>query len=354
MEKNSCKISVIVPVYNSEMYLEKCIRSIVNQRQFVDYELILVDDGSTDNSINICNKFKKEYENVLVLQKENGGPNSAILFSMSHVKGQYVLFVDSDDWIEEDTLCSMYKVIIDYNPDLVVGKMCRDENTDYPDEWKNYTGLFDKSDIITRVYPFLFCGRTSPQGCITNSRCCKLFKKDQFEESLRSVDSSTLNGEDAIVVKPYVLVCNSVYFLDKILYHYRTNNNSATHSFRNDYYQEQKRVLRYLKNKSDELSDYDFSEQFLELSLLYALAGIDNLKSSLIYKCSVDVKDEIKIIVCDEDICRTIKCIEPGIIRRIQTNLIRKKNWRIMFFLVCILAHRENSKKQNKGYLNEY
>ena len=97
----SPKISIIVPVYKVELYLEKCINSILNQT-FKDFELILVDDGSPDRCGEICDEYAKKDNRIVVVHKENGGQASARNVGLDIARGDYIGFVDSDDWIERD------------------------------------------------------------------------------------------------------------------------------------------------------------------------------------------------------------------------------------------------------------
>lgn len=98
------KISIIVPVYNVEKYLRKCIDSILNQT-FKDFELILIDDGSTDESGKICDEYNLKDNRIKVIHKENGGLSSARNAGLDIAQGEYIGFVDSDDWIESDQIC---------------------------------------------------------------------------------------------------------------------------------------------------------------------------------------------------------------------------------------------------------
>lgn len=111
------KISIIVPVYKVEPYLRKCIDSILNQT-FKDFELILVDDGSPDRCGEICGEYAKRDSRIVVIHKENGGLASARNVGLDIAKGDYIGFVDSDDWIEHDMYELLYKICINYNCDI--------------------------------------------------------------------------------------------------------------------------------------------------------------------------------------------------------------------------------------------
>ena len=113
------KISVVVPIYNVEKYLEKCIKSILNQT-YNNLEIILVNDGSTDNCLNICKKFEKIDKRIFVINKENGGLSEARNYGIDKATGKYITFVDSDDYIDEDYLEFLYKNLIINNCDISI------------------------------------------------------------------------------------------------------------------------------------------------------------------------------------------------------------------------------------------
>lgn len=111
------KVSVIVPVYKSEMFLEKCVQSILSQT-YKNIELILVDDGSPDNSGKMCDNYAQKDERVIVIHKENGGTCSARNAGLECVKGQYLMFVDGDDWLTSDCIEYLMKIMQENNADM--------------------------------------------------------------------------------------------------------------------------------------------------------------------------------------------------------------------------------------------
>ena len=125
------KISVIVPVYNIEHYIEECIKSILNQT-FKEFELLLVDDGSTDSSLNICRGYEKKDNRIKVIHKKNGGLSDARNVGIEKACGKYICFIDGDDFIANDTLENMYNLILKNNSQIAVCNMVRyyeDEDT---------------------------------------------------------------------------------------------------------------------------------------------------------------------------------------------------------------------------------
>lgn len=119
MQITKPKISIIVPVYKAEPYLKKCIDSILNQT-FKDFELILVDDGSPDRCGEICDEYALKDSRIKIIHKENGGQSSARNVGLDIAQGEYIGFVDSDDWIEPDMYKKLFKVLKNDNVDMAI------------------------------------------------------------------------------------------------------------------------------------------------------------------------------------------------------------------------------------------
>ena len=112
-------ISVIVPIYNVEQYLEKCIESIISQT-YKNLQIILIDDGSNDKSGKICNKYAEKDKRVVVIHKENAGVSEARNTGLDNAKGEWITFVDADDWIEEEYCQRLYNLVIETNSDVAL------------------------------------------------------------------------------------------------------------------------------------------------------------------------------------------------------------------------------------------
>ena len=115
------KISIIVPIYNVELYLERCVESIINQT-YKNLEIILVDDGSPDNCFAICDKYEKLDSRVKVIHKENGGLSDARNAGLDIAEGEFIVFVDSDDWLEQNALELLYEHVKGFNSDITMFK----------------------------------------------------------------------------------------------------------------------------------------------------------------------------------------------------------------------------------------
>lgn len=166
-------ISIIVPVYNVEKYLPQCIESIINQT-YENLEIILVDDGSTDKSGSICDEYSEKDKRICTIHKENGGLSDARNVAIDIAKGEYLTFVDSDDYITKDYIEYLYKIIIEDNADIsICSKLNFYENIQLKEpkssgEMKKFTGLEAMENMFY-------------QKDINPSACFKLYRKELFE-----------------------------------------------------------------------------------------------------------------------------------------------------------------------------
>ena len=166
-------ISVIIPVYNCEKYLTQCIESVLNQT-FQDFELILVDDGSHDSSPDICDNFRQKDERIQVIHKPNGGVSSARNEGIKVARGEYITFVDSDDYIEEEMMEYLYGQAQEHLADIVVSGLLMEY-------WDNGTIKETKVYRIQNSKKYSAkelleeWGQTFPMICMCGP-CCKLFK----------------------------------------------------------------------------------------------------------------------------------------------------------------------------------
>ena len=220
--------SVIAPVYNTEKYIENCIKSVLNQ-VYPDFELIIVDDGSPDNSYEIINRYALSDSRVKVVRKENGGLVSARKAGADVAKGKYIVCLDSDDWLEPCCLKIFYDVITEYNSDVVIGAYNRVSNsssflcdTHFPE------GFYSYEKIRSDIYPILLedeNGRSFQPNIWGRAYKAHLYKKVQS-----MVPNSIGIGEDRCVVAPLIASCKSLYIVNTAVYNYRIDNNeSMTH-----------------------------------------------------------------------------------------------------------------------------
>lgn len=225
-------VSVIVPVYNSSIFLHKCIQSILNQT-YKNIELILVNDGSIDDSGYICDEYANSDDRIKVIHKSNGGLVSARKTGITNSKGEYILYVDGDDWIENDLIKSYLDTIIKYNADIVVSSHIVNLEGRI-DEFKNTLpiGFYDKDRLIKEVYPnMIYTGKFSQFGIFSYS-WGKLYKRHIVLENQLKIREDITIGEDALCVYPSLVDANSIVILDQPYYNYRQRADSLIKTLR--------------------------------------------------------------------------------------------------------------------------
>lgn len=192
-------ISIIVPVYKVEKYVGKCIESILAQT-FRDLELILVDDGTPDNSGAICDEYAQKDSRIKVFHKENGGVSSARNYGIEKATGEWICFVDSDDWLESTYLEDFD---ISGGQDLLLQGYKKKFN-------KGNLKCFGFEDCKCETFPEILA--YTELHYIINSPCFKLFKKQIINENNIKFDKNTSYGEDHLFVLDYLMHINSINY----------------------------------------------------------------------------------------------------------------------------------------------
>ncbi len=207
------KVSIIVPFYNAEMFIERCIISIIEQ-SYKNFELLLIDDGSTDKSYTICEKIKKGHSNIKLFKKKNGGPSSARNYGIDKATGKYIMFVDADDCISKDCLKKMIETVDDTSLIKVNYNIIKEHKNIINN--KEISGL-SNIEVIDNI---LSC---HTQGFIAGT----LFSKKTIGD-LR-FDESTFFLEDTLFLIQYLKRIKTVKIVDEV-YFYFINKNSITAS----------------------------------------------------------------------------------------------------------------------------
>ncbi|RGH58930.1 glycosyltransferase [Ruminococcus sp. AM36-18] len=273
-----CTISVIVPVYNSEKYLKRCIDSILNQT-YKAIELILVDDGSPDNCGKICDEYAKKDKRVRVIHKTNAGVSAARNSGLEIASGNYATFVDSDDYIEPEMYSNMMEKVHQYNCDVV---MC-DCIKDFTDHSEIYThdiraGFYDKEQLVNEYYPHLLMMENIEYPA-TISNCLILFNRNKLG-NLRYV-VGVRYSEDLLFGAQLVYNTDSFYYMkEQAYYHYYMNPTSATHKFTVDKWNDYKTLHFEINNYFSECESFDFSHQIDLCLLFFVYNSVSNIFSA--------------------------------------------------------------------------
>lgn len=235
------KISIIVPVYNTEAYLKDSIYSLLRQT-YRNLEIILVNDGSTDGSGRICDELAKQDKRIKVIHKENEGVTSAWTKGALAATGEYLNFMDSDDWVEDCMIEDMQSHLTGTEKEIVTcdyviekGKRGRQYSFQglAPGE---YTGEQLKEKVRYQILG-------EENRCITFSRCMKLYARELVIQNLKFCDKNVRMGDDSLMVIPAVLDSERIVVLNhKAYYHYRYVETSIVHGYDKNLFQNMQRL----------------------------------------------------------------------------------------------------------------
>ena len=222
-------ISIIVPVYNVEKYLKCCIQSILNQT-YKNIEIILVDDGSTDNSGIICDEYQKKHKNIKVIHKKNEGLGMARNSGMEIMSGDYVTFIDSDDYIDKDLIEKLYINISKGNYDISKSgfKRVNDDGKVYQNrQYQNE--IFQKEDVKNILLPRMIGSLPDKKDSIEMCVCASLYNTKYIKEhNIKFPSERVLISEDLIFNIEYMQFAKAACTIDYVGYNYRFNPNSLT------------------------------------------------------------------------------------------------------------------------------
>lgn len=272
-------LSVIVPVYNTEQYLRKCIESILNQT-YEKIELILVDDGSTDMSGMICDEYKEADRRVKVIHKKQQGPLKARQAGVLKARANYVTFVDSDDWIKDQT----YELLMDTDEksDIIVSGIITyyDEDTMIIEKPIIRSGIYLKTAIEQHIIPYMLWSRKKNHWELNPSLCTKIFKKQLIEKYLTKAAELDIHyGEDIAVIYPMMLEAQSICVMHECCYFHRQRDI--------------KKGLPYIKNDSDYFRKLYYLYEYLKTAFKNSIY-CDTLLNQLdhFYMMSVNLKQQ--------------------------------------------------------------
>ncbi len=316
-------VSIIVPVYNVEGYLKRCVDSILSQT-YSNIEIILIDDGSTDSSGQLCDEYQKKDNRIKVEHKQNGGLSSARNAGLDIATGDYIAFIDSDDWVEPNFIERLRTLLIETNSDMSACTFCR-----------------TKGDIAQRL-----CFDTSVE-IITNKKfdcafkeesyagyaCNKMFKREIFEKNELRFDEKIFHGEDSPFVVEFLQYVQKIAFTKEDLYYYYFREDSITKSVRlTDKYLSilyaREKTMALLKERNEKCYDVCKAAYLDILSKIKFMAMIDKSKYFSIYQSTRE----------------KIKTSKKGLFSLRGVGLKRKLKLFIMIYFPKIVSKRYNKK----------
>lgn len=298
-------ISIVIPVYNAEKYLEQCLNSITNQT-YKNFEVILVNDGSIDHSESICMDFVKVDTRFKYFTKVNGGASSARNLGLDNAQGKYITFIDADDWVDENHLEVLINNIKENNSDMAVSSIKKFDNVSrfefrvYSNQEKdllNYNKLNREEFLV--ILPKLINASNSYKITVS-----KLFKKELVTDI--RFDESIVYGEDLEFFFKIYNNISSISYVDEVTYVYRLHNESTSSKFNQQYAEQELLIYKKIYEKIEELGlptiHYyttirdllEFQKDFLENRVLFNeyQEFLKNIEETVTYP-----KDLISIIV---------------------------------------------------------
>lgn len=340
--ENSIQISIVIPIFNAASYLNRCLTSISNQT-FINFEVIIIDDGSTDSSKQIYQAFEKSDSRFRSYYQSNSGPSVARNVGIEKSNGDYIAFIDADDYVTPNYLKDLYKAIIDNNLNLACCgyfELSKNNTNPYPvNDFKNFNSLIVKEQFI----PLLFKGTA---GVLWG----KLFAAKIIKENQLKLNPEIKMSEDLVFVLDYAFHIDEVAILNKHNYYYNRFNEKGLSSNQDYSY------INYLKLSNIAIEDILLKNKYnlvafdkYKKSRLWSLIKMITFNEAVTHKKLGEKTNYIIKILENEYVMQRInKLTEPNIFFSLQLFLL-KKRW-IGFFVIYCKLHKFilNLKKRNK------
>lgn len=311
--------SIIVPVYNVEKYLDECIQSIISQNEFINgnCELVLVDDGSTDNSGVICDKYQEKYPNTItVYHNENQGLLLTRRFGFNKAKGKYIINCDSDDKLEENSLEILHEIIDRYQaPDVIlynyntydgVNKIARSLNLFSEKE----SSLVPKEEVLRKFFYI-------PSVMSMWGKCCKRICIDLNKDYRQYKQIG--NGEDSLQTVEIFDNANSFVYLNQVLYDYRKGS-GMTGKFDSNFYANHRVIINQMEKRKNQWALKDFDK----LMTIKVLTTIGRSITQSRYCKNMSLKEHVNYlkILAEDDFFRKYVKLFPAVKKRLQNDYV--------------------------------
>lgn len=297
-------VSIVVPIYNIELYLLRCIDSILAQT-FRNLEIILVDDGSPDACPRICEEYARKDARIRVIHKQNGGLVSARKAGVEAASGEYIGFVDGDDWIESNMIEAFYQTAVKYGADVVLEGIIEDADGEchflsnkLPD------GIYRTEEERAYLYRNMLCYEPYFAMGLLPYLHNKLFRRTLLLEVINSMDDVITVGEDAAVLFPTLLGADCIVIQNQFHYHYCLRSTSMTRTKLNVEKEWSNAVClhRYLEKRfggkyADKYNLQEQLENYTMNNLLVRAYGICSAQSNSVLSCFKNVEKGDSIIV---------------------------------------------------------
>ncbi len=324
-------ISVIIPTYNNEKYISRCIDSIINQT-YQNIEIIIINDGSNDNTENIINSYAQKDERIIPINKENTGVSNTRNIGIMNANGKYITFIDSDDWIEKNFIEEMYKSIVRENVEIVrCNYFLHKNNKKIERKIKNLEYKKYENDLeIDKVKKEFLISNEGNENYVMLLMIKNDKKKILFDENL-------IYMEDVIYYFDLLTNKKSIYFLNEELYNYYSNEQSVTHSSEKNFQliNETIKVRETLFHKLDNIN-INNSRKLKEIFNSKCLK-ILSVRLGRVVKTGIEFKEYKYLIEKNikkhlKDITEIYNLKQLNIVEKIQVYLLAKRRINVLFY----------------------
>lgn len=302
-------VSIIVPVYNVENYLSECLESLINQT-YQKIEIIVVDDGSSDTSGQICDRYAKKYDNIKVIHKKNEGLGMARNTGLEHINGDYVTFLDSDDFLDKDFIEALVEAIKNTGTDVCKSGFKRvDINGNLFHEIKYEDEIFEESEAKTQFLPRLIGSSPEKKDSIEMAVCATLYNANVIRMyGLKFPSERKLISEDLVFNIDYMQYANGACTISKLGYNYRFNTNSLSTKYREDRFEASCFFYKEIKRKLETLG-YDINTIFRlqRIFFINTKTSIYQEKSSISQKTKRESVNRVREICNNEELQNILK-----------------------------------------------
>lgn len=323
-------ISIVVPVYKVEKYLEKCLYSIINQT-YKNVEIILIDDGSPDNCGKICDKYAQKDRRIKVIHKENRGVSSARNEGINISTGKYLTFIDSDDWVDENYIYSLYNQCVENDADISV---CNIE--DFDENTQEIIHNFEETECNLKQEDF--CKELMLERYFPSVVWGKMYKKELFQE-IRFNENTKIAEDLEIIFKLIKKSKKANINTHKYLYHYTIRNESVMSGKYNEDFEKEiqitQKILNEVENVYPNILD-DAIQRYVRINLINVIRilktkDIKN-KEDKIQKVRKNIKPYIfkfltkKLVRRNDKIKLILFTISPNLLEVIINKRVRREN----------------------------
>jgi len=329
------KITVMIPVYNTERFLPRCLDSLLAQT-FTDFEILLIDDGSTDNSLYVCKQYASTDKRIRVLQTEHIGVGGVRNLGLDNAKGKYIMFCDSDDYVEPEWISELYYAIEKHPGALCNCEYALSRPSQGKIEIQSLPGI-TKSQIIEKrgFFGLLHCGRIMQIWT-------RIYRMDIIQNNKLKFRTDLIAGEDAVFNCDYLNFCNEFYYIKKCLYYWTDNDvESITRSFQPYYYD----TMRVIFSARKQHVAPEFLQPFYDLSFKGFMICLDYIWDVDNKECYQSKLRQSKKMFRDSIFQETVKNVSTKACSRKKRLILRTGNYslyRLLSRLSKLVHSRRN------------